>query len=248
MRHIEDVKIVSSFKNKSKSYKKIQSRATHGFIYRLSGVCEYEINGEKIKTTAGDLIFLPKGSSYEFTSCESTYASINFEARIEDADFSVYSMNEYGGAHSLFHGFSEIWNFGNESDKFKCLSAFYDLLSYITRPDHFSSTEKGCYGVISAAIDYLKGHIYDTELKVTNLHTLCGVSDTYFRKIFKISFGITPQEYILKERLTHARLIIENGDYESIKSVAESVGYTDPLYFSKAFKKYFGFTPSSINE
>ena len=57
-----------------------------------------------------------------------------------------------------------------------------------------------------------------------------------------------PKEYVLKERLTHARFIIESGDFDSIKSVAEAVGFSDPLYFSKAFKKLYGFPPSGVWE
>ena len=42
--------------------------------------------------------------------------------------------------------------------------------------------------------------------------------------------------------------ILESGDYDSIAEVSELVGYSDPLYFSKAFKKIYGFSPSNINQ
>jgi len=35
---------------------------------------------------------------------------------------------------------------------------------------------------------------------------------------------------------------------EPVQFIAYSVGFSDPLYFSKAFKKYFGFSPSSFRE
>jgi AraC-like DNA-binding protein len=42
--------------------------------------------------------------------------------------------------------------------------------------------------------------------------------------------------------------MLESGDFDSIKEVALSAGYSDPLYFSKVFKKFYGFSPSSLNE
>ena len=59
---------------------------------------------------------------------------------------------------------------------------------------------------------------------------------------------MTPQQYVSAQRIAHARAIIESGDYESLREISEAVGYTDALYFSKAFKKVYGFAPSSFNK
>ena len=162
-------------------------------------------------------------------------------------EISVYSLIDFPGAIYL-KSFSNMWKFGNSADKYSCLANFHEMLSYISRLDHLSNAEKENHQKILPAIDYLKEHIYDVNFKVSKLHRLCGISDTYFRNIFKSIFAITPQEYVLKERLAQAKLIIESGDYDIIKSVAESVGYSDALYFSKAFRKIYGFPPSAICE
>ena len=247
--YIDNVKIISSFQNRSKPYGKIQSRATHGFLLKIKGFAEYFIDGKSVRVNEGELIFLPKGASYEYVTSQgedNLYTSVNFEADIENPEVMVYSLADFKSANYMLRGFSEMWKFGTEADKYKCLSDFYDLLSYISRLEHQNRDARGNYDRIASAIDYLKNHIYDTNFKVDKLHRLCGISDTYFRKIFISIFAITPQQYVLKERITHARLIIESGDYDSIKSVAESVGYGDPLYFSKAFRKYYGFSPTDI--
>ena len=97
------------------------------------------------------------------------------------------------------------------------------------------------------AIEFLKKNIYSPSLRIEKLHLLCGISDTYFRKIFKSKFNMTPQKYVLYERITHAKSILESGDFDTIREVALSVGYYDSLYFSKAFKKLYGFSPSSTD-
>ena len=246
--NISNVNIVSSFKNKSRDYYRILSRKTHGFIFKLEGFTEYTVDGKKLRAEAGDLIFLPKGSAYEYVSNSSIYTSINFEADIEKSEITIYSLRDFAGAFSMLEGFSEIWNFGNESDRYKCLSDFYSLLSYISRIDHAQSEDKESYRIIDPALKYLKGHIFDQNLKVSALHHLCGVSDTYFRRLFSSRFNMTPQKYVTRERLSRARLIIESGDYDNLGSVAQSIGFSDPLYFSKAFRKHYGFPPSELCE
>jgi len=245
---VSNVKIVSSFKNKSKTYNRILSRKTHGFIYKLEGYTDYTLNGKTLRASAGDVAFLPKGSCYDYSSNNSTYASINFEADMEDAQFAIYSLRDFAGAHSMFEGFSEIWNFGNESDRYNCMSELYSLLSFISRIDSLGSEDKESSRILEPALNYLKENIFDTKLKVSTLHRLCGISDTYFRRLFTARFDMTPQKYITKERLSRARLIIESGDYENISSISETIGFIDPLYFSKAFKKQYGFPPSKLLE
>ena len=248
---IDDVKIISSFQKPSQPYKRIQNRATHGFIYRIKGYAKYYFDDKCLTVKEGELIFLPCGSSYEYTTSDSEenqYTSINFTAKIENAAMTVYSLEGFHGAHHVFQSFSSLWKFGSPSDKYKCISDFYSILSFVSRIEQTKRLADGSLSVIEPAIEYLKLHIYDTDFKINKLHALCGISDTYFRKIFTKKYNMTPKEYVLYERITHARSIIESGDYGSIKEVAESVGYGDSLYFGKAFKKFYGAPPPTIDE
>ncbi len=71
----------------------------------------------------------------------------------------------------------------------------------------------------------------------------------YIRKLFKKETGATPSEYLLKERMALAQQLISSGisnkfsEY-SVSQVAEACGFSEPLYFSRVFKKYFGVPPS----
>ena len=248
---IEGVKIISSFHTRSKPYGKIESRATHGFIYRIKGWAEYCVDGETVKVNEGEMIFLPKGSRYEYATTqdeENLYTSINFDADMEKTEITSYSLKNFQCANYIFGGFSERWNFGNLSDKYACLSDFYSIVAYVSKFEETEGTRRKSYQTIEPAVEYLKSHMYDENLKVDKLHRLCGISDTYFRRIFLARFNMTPQEYITNNRIIRARSIIESGDYDSIKEVAEAVGFSDALYFSKVFRKHYGFPPSRISE
>ena len=249
--YIENPKIISSSRLESKPYGKIQSRATHGFIFKIQGVSEYSIEGDTVRLNAGEMIFLPRGSSYEYCShdvCGNLYTSINFLADVENPSIRVYSMENFYRLNYVHQSFSEMWRFGSAADKYACMSVFYDLLSYISKIEHVSEAEDSKYKLIEPAVEYMRKHIYESSFRVDRLHDRCGISDTYFRRIFKMRFGLTPKEYVTSERISHARAILESGDYGSIAEIAEAVGYADPLYFSKAFKHIFGVCPSEIND
>ena len=245
----DDVKIVSSFKKTSKPHASVESRPSHGFLFRISGEAEYFDGRRRFTVREGEVAFIPMGAAYEYTtSKDSIYLSINFTASVEESEIRVFSFENFHGKAYLLESFSELWKFGGASDKYKCLSIFYDFLSYVSRLEHQDGSNRRKYEIIEPAVEYLKNHIYSPSLKIEKLHALCGLSDTYFRKIFTLKFRVSPQEYVLGARLTHAKSIIESGDYDTIREVAESVGYTDPLYFSKAFRKYYGFPPSDANK
>ena len=101
--------------------------------------------------------------------------------------------------------------------------------------------------MIEPAVSYLKAHIFDANVKADSLHLLCGISDTYFRKIFSSNFGTTPQKYIISKRMAQAKSIIDNGDFYTISQVAQAVGYSDSLYFSKVFKLIYGVSPTDFS-
>ncbi len=249
--NIENLKILSSFSRKNKPANKVDNRATHSFFIRLNGSVLYDFDGTHVLSKKGEVIFVPKGSSYTSKSLSdnTSYTSINFEG-----DFNcpllpkTYPLDNFLDTEYIGSNFANMWNFGNPSDKHKCLSLFYSLLSYLSSLENADYVEKKKYKIIEPAETYLKEHIYDSALMTDDLHRLCGISNTYFRNIFISKFGIKPQEYIIQKRLSHARVIIESGDFDSIQEVALSVGYNDPLYFGKAFKKMYGISPSDINK
>jgi transcriptional regulator GlxA family with amidase domain len=60
--------------------------------------------------------------------------------------------------------------------------------------------------------------------------------------VVKKEIGLSPMAYIQEIRLNKARSIIENGNYESLKEVAENVGLKETRYFKKLYFERFGIT------
>ena len=71
------------------------------------------------------------------------------------------------------------------------------------------------------------------------------MSVSWFIRSFKEYTTVTPTQYILSLRISNARTLLESTDY-NITEIAQIVGYDNPLYFSRLFKKQSGVSPSEF--
>lgn len=245
--NIENIKLLEIVSQDSSLYLTNTCRNNHGFIFKLSGASRYEFTNSNIDLKEGEMLYIPKGSSYTVrrtSQCESQYVALCFDAEVENAKPRLYQMNNFSDINHICSNLVRLWLFRSRSDEYKCISFFYDILSKICEMDKAAYRSNEQYQLIEPAVEYMKAHIFDSSLKAQNLHELCGISGTYFRKIFVSRFATSPQKYIINKRLTQANTILNNGDFESIADVAASVGYEDALYFSRAFKAKYGISPS----
>lgn len=248
---IENLKLIDIVEGKSVKNGVFKDRFSHAVVFKVSGESKYFFSDKQLVLKAGEIIYIPKGANYSVNRlCEesSSYIAINFDGDIKDDTPFVCSMEGYSDLKYIYEQLAKIWLFGNESEKFKCYSIFYSVLSFICAKNSSPYSYKIKYEKIVDAVEYLHAHIFDVDLKIEDLYSICGISDTYFRKIFKSHFGVTVQEYIINKRMSKARSIIVSGDYDSLSSVALSVGYADPLYFSRVFSKKYGTCPSEYKE
>jgi AraC-like DNA-binding protein len=97
--------------------------------------------------------------------------------------------------------------------------------------------------VLDSLYDFIETH-YADRLSVQHLAGIAGMSTCYLNRLFKRQFGVGIQEHVISTRMVAAMKMLKTGKY-MIKQVALKCGYDDPLYFSKAFRKYHGCSPSS---
>lgn len=93
--------------------------------------------------------------------------------------------------------------------------------------------------------DFVIEHISDTELSVENMSSKLKTSRTGLYGFVRREFGVTPANYILDQRLKYAVSLLEKG--MKVREVSLKCGFSDPKYFSKVFKKYYGFLPSNFD-
>lgn len=102
--------------------------------------------------------------------------------------------------------------------------------------------------MMEMAIDYIRNNYDDSNLNVNMLADRVGISAAYFGKLFTEFTGVRTLDYILKIRMERAHDILLSEVNKDIADIAESVGYSNSTYFTTAFKKYYGMTPSRFRE
>lgn len=99
-------------------------------------------------------------------------------------------------------------------------------------------------------IDKIKRYIeyrYAEDVKVSELAEHCGLNRSYMTKCFTEDTGISPKEYLMQYRMKKAKALLKNSELP-ISNVAYAVGYSDPLAFSKMFRKREGVSPLEYRE
>ena len=91
----------------------------------------------------------------------------------------------------------------------------------------------------TTCLDIRRAH--ETCLAVYLARIAC-VTKTYFIRLFKQEFSLSPIQYINKKRVERAQLLLFTTDL-SVKEVAYHLGISDHSYFSRLFRKVAGITP-----
>ena len=86
---------------------------------------------------------------------------------------------------------------------------------------------------------------YHQRLLVTDAAEQCGLPPFRFGREFKETFGMDFREFVLKYRIREACRLLRNPKV-SITEVGYSVGFSEPSYFTKMFKKLVGRCPSDV--
>ncbi|WP_066195316.1 MULTISPECIES: response regulator transcription factor [Gracilibacillus] len=101
-------------------------------------------------------------------------------------------------------------------------------------------------GVLHQAKEYIQLH-YNKQLTLEEVADEIGLSSYYFSRLFKEQAGISFIEYLTSLRMEKAKEWLLDPRY-SLKEIALTVGYKDPNYFSRVFKKTTQYSPSDYRK
>ncbi|WBW98227.1 response regulator [Oceanirhabdus sp. W0125-5] len=124
----------------------------------------------------------------------------------------------------------------------------------MTFSDHLKSIIKGIneereeelHGIIAKVLDYMERN-YNKNISLNDLAEEFNMSYHYFSKFFKESTGKKFVDYLTEIRIEKSKELLKQGNL-SVKEVCYEIGYRDPNYFSKAFRKATGVTPTEFRK
>ncbi|MDE5949039.1 MAG: response regulator, partial [Prevotella sp.] len=101
--------------------------------------------------------------------------------------------------------------------------------------------------MMNQLLGYLEEHISDASLKIDDLADAVNLGRSVFYGKIKSIVGMTPVDFVRHIRMQRAEQLIAGSNYP-FSQIAYMVGFSDPKYFGKCFKKETGMTPSEYRE
>ena len=253
---IRNVQLLNVISDLSSKHLRNGGRPSHALVFKISGSSRYTFEKpvqSQLVLSSGKLLFIPRSSIYlaeTVTEGDNRHILFNFDADIISSQIRalVSDMRNFDRLPGLSPQLAKQWLLDKPGNHYHCVSMLYSLLAYLAENEINRYLGSKSLNRIRPAMEYLREHLLDPSLRVSDLANMCGISETYFRNIFESSYGMPPQKYITKKRMLQARYLLENGDFDSISSVANAVGYSDSLYFSKVFRACYGCSPRNYAE
>ncbi len=120
------------------------------------------------------------------------------------------------------------------------LSELYGQLALLTGRDDVRRADPE----IAAVLVCLEENFFRSELTNDWLASRIRSSTVSFRKRFTAATGGSPMRYVREKRMEYAKQLLQDG-HISVGEISERCGYANIYYFSNAFKKRVGMSPSA---
>ena len=164
---------------------------------------------------------------------------------ISDTEFHLFNNQ------SLASATNNIMRIAMEDHSQKDIMADFalkELLIRLMQTQARNMVEKGALkntSRIGFVVDYIKKNLHQ-KLSVDAIAKLAYVSKSGFFELFKEELGISPNEFIVKERIKKAKELLSRNF--SVKETAFQTGFTDTNYFTRVFKQWVGTTPKNYQD
>ncbi|HSH19966.1 MAG TPA: AraC family transcriptional regulator [Draconibacterium sp.] len=224
-------------------------------VYCAKGSGIVMIREEQIPVSGEQFFVIPVGEEFKY------YSVINENSRLLVAQFNGNNSKLLGNEFSVVRNlipsvnnkvanremlFDEIFN--NLSKGFHdknleyvnfCFGHLLATFIYANKTSDDMSDESN--PVIRQSIDYMNKNLH-LKLTLQQIAYEAGYSATYFTTLFKKETGYSPHSYFSHLKILKATEFLDYTRHK-VKEISYSLGYADPYYFTKDFKKRMGLSP-----
>ena len=195
--------------------------------FLINGEMTYYVNDVKYNISGGDIIFVPSGSlrEREISAVSNDYISINFHAN-EPIEIETVSK-------------------GCISNEIKSLLAYFEYA--YSSPS--TNTQKKLRLILQTLLVQITDNLLDSytsplsaEITLNDISQITFYSAAYCENEFKKHMGKSIINYLIDVRINAAKKLLAESSM-SCARIAVAVGFEDPNYFSRIFKKRTGYSP-----
>ncbi len=230
------------------------------YILKGKGVFS-SANHEAVQLKAGDIFILPKGVpcfyqadgkepwTYFWIGLSGLKIATMLSGSILSSKHYLRQVEDSNFCKSLNKLFEVVHNPNVLTNDLLTESLIYQTFYYLDteypvkkKKQHIANPEQ-----LKIASKYLHDNYDDHSCSIASLCNKLDVSRSYLYNLFKNGFNTSPQKFLIKIRMEEAKNRLKDSP-SSIRQIAEAVGYIDEFTFSKAFKKYSGFSPKIFRQ
>lgn len=237
-----------------------RGRLDYQLLYVVSGKAHFYFDDAERIVTAGHMVlFQPRQEQhYEYFGTDKAevywvhFTGSNVKNILRRYDIPLDTPVLYSGASAIYaYLFKEMIN-----ELQTCRTGYEELLAmYLqqililvqrTRQEHRTSINTHIQEEMEYARRYFNEH-YNEQISIEDYAQSRNMSVSWFQRSFKQIVNYSPMQYILTIRMNNAASLLESTDY-SMAEISAIVGYDNPLYFSRLFKKQKGVSPSEYRK
>lgn len=225
-------------------------------LYCLRGKGWYELGKKRFEVGVNEFIIIPATKDYLRYGADKndpwTIYWVHFSGKDMDTFNRCFKIGPQHGPQSIIFNEKglQLWqtmyanlNMGytteNLSNTNLCL---YHFIGTFLFPDkHVNEKKQDERDMILETVLYMQSELHNV-LTVEDMAKKCGLSVSHFSSLFRKATGMSPLDYFIHLKLQKACLLLYSTETK-VKKVAAAIGYNDPYYFSRLFKKHMKLSP-----
>ncbi|MEW6992108.1 AraC family transcriptional regulator [Colwelliaceae bacterium 6441] len=228
--------------------------AEYSLIYCLygEGLLHYK---NRVRTiNRGDLVLIPPAMEFIYKANVSSKNSvywINFTGKLADdfAERLLMKMDEgvanVGLVSNIIADFDHLLALGSRgytaTNVIHAVHILQQALSCLALQLRLEAFNNSSHFNLEIIETLMQNNLHQ-DLNLDTLAHYSQLSKFHFSKKFKEMTDTSPIQYFINMKIQQACFQLDNSE-ETIKHIAESLGYSDPYYFSRLFKKIVGMSP-----
>ena len=149
---------------------------------------------------------------------------------------------------TAFNDMINSWK-SNDKDIYALFAAFYNCIQTIKNVKIFKTPQillQNDNNILLRAQSFIHSNLHE-NIKVKDVVKHLNIDRSYFTKIFKQKFNLTPYNYILQCRLQEAESLLSITNF-TIKEIVNVLNFNDVYSFSRLFKKRFNCSPTKYRK
>jgi AraC family transcriptional regulator, arabinose operon regulatory protein len=229
-------------------------RQDYYLIYLFAGELEMDLEGQAHTVRGGSLVIFPPGCAYRYAKRDreelvyfwAHFTGYGAQEMLTNCHLSTNTLYHAGISGDVADSFRHMFqNFINRDNCYEsAVSAQLTLICVQLRRkingiapiQSFNVT-----GKIRKSLDFMHRN-YKDPITIAELADIEHLSASRYCALFRQCTGVSPQNFLIDLRLKTATELMLGTDL-NVKQIARSIGYSDPLYFSRLFKARKGVSP-----